>query len=117
MVSPGEEDPVPPQDAAADDLRLAEAFDALQRTTHLQVTRVEHRWAGLRTFAPDRAPVVGFDPQAEGFFWLAGQGGFGVQTAPAMARLAADLCLGRSHDWPQGLVDNVSPARLAGAAA
>ena len=56
--------------------------------------RVEHSWAGLRTFAPDRTPVAGFEPRAEGFFWLAGQGGYGVQTAPALARLAAALLTG-----------------------
>jgi D-arginine dehydrogenase len=55
------------------------------------VSRIAHSWAGLRSFAPDRVPVVGFDPRGEGFFWLAGQGGYGIQTAPAMARLAAGL--------------------------
>jgi D-arginine dehydrogenase len=60
-----------------------------------KVERVERSWAGLRSFAPDRRPVYGFDPAAPGFFWFAGQGGFGIQTAPAAAKLAADLLLGR----------------------
>ena len=59
-----------------------------------RVDRVEHRWAGLRSFAPDRLPVYGFDAQVPGFFWFAGQGGFGIQTAPAAAELGAGLLLG-----------------------
>ena len=55
------------------------------------VSRISHRWAGLRTSPPDKSPVVGPDPDARGFFWLAGQGGYGIQTAPAMARTAAGL--------------------------
>ena len=72
--------------------------------------RVEHRWAGLRSFAPDRLPVYGFDPQSPRFFWFAGQGGFGIQTAPAAADLAARLLTGRGS----GAVDPAaySPARL-----
>ena len=62
------------------------------------MTRVERRWAGLRSFAPDRLPVYGFAPDAPGFFWCAGQGGFGIQTAPAGAAIAASLLLGRTPD-------------------
>ena len=63
------------------------------------VERIERSWAGLRSFAPDRIPVYGFDPDAPGFFWCAGQGGFGIQTSPAAARLAASILLGdRPHD-------------------
>jgi len=58
-----------------------------------EITRVEHKWAGLRSFAPDRLPVIGRDPDQPEFFWLAGQGGFGIQTAPAVAKLAASLLL------------------------
>jgi D-arginine dehydrogenase len=102
MVSPADETPVPPCDIQPDELDVAIAVDQLEAATTLEVTRVERRWAGLRTFAPDRLPVVGFDAQAEGFFWLAGQGGYGIQTAPAMADLAAAL-----------LLDDRVPAALA----
>ena len=63
-----------------------------------RIEAVERRWAGLRSFAPDRLPVYGFDPKREGFFWFAGQGGYGIQTAPAAARLAAQIILGRPRD-------------------
>jgi D-arginine dehydrogenase len=94
MVSPADEDPVEPHDAWPDDMVLAEGLDRYERAVTVPVTRVERSWAGLRTFAPDRTPVVGFDPAAEGFFWLAGQGGYGIQTAPALSRLAGDLLTG-----------------------
>ena len=74
----------------------------------MTVRRVVHKWAGLRTFAPDRHPVAGFAPDAPGFFWLAGQGGFGLQTSPAMAQIVAALIGGTP--WP---VPAVRPAELA----
>jgi D-arginine dehydrogenase len=95
MLSPCEATPVEPHDAWADDLKLAEAVEACQAAIDHEVTRLERTWGGLRTFAPDGDPVAGFDPVAEGFFWLAGQGGYGIQTSAAMARLAAALVLGR----------------------
>jgi D-arginine dehydrogenase len=91
MLSPAEEEPVEPHDAWADDLRLAEAAAALEQMLDLRVQRLERTWGGLRTFARDGLPVVGFDRDAEGFFWLAGQGGYGIQTSPALSRLAAAL--------------------------
>lgn len=91
LVSPSEEDPVEPHDAFPDDMTLAEGLDRFQQAVTFPVTRVERSWAGLRTFAPDRTPVVGFDPSAEGFFWLAGQGGYGIQTAPGLSLLAGSL--------------------------
>jgi D-arginine dehydrogenase len=94
MLSPAEEEPVEPHDAWADDLRLAEAAAGLERLVDMNVQRLERTWGGLRTFAPDGLPVVGFDPDAEGFFWLAGQGGYGIQTSPALSRLAAVLVAG-----------------------
>jgi D-arginine dehydrogenase len=94
MVSPADEDSVEPHDAWPDDMVLAEGLDRYERAVTVPVTRVERSWAGLRTFAPDRTPVVGIDPAAEGFFWLAGQGGYGIQTAPALSRLAGDLLTG-----------------------
>jgi D-arginine dehydrogenase len=72
---------------------------------------VERSWAGLRTFAPDRTPVVGFDPAAEGFFWLAGQGGYGIQTAPALSRLAGDLLTGGDGSRVD-VVAALAPGRL-----
>lgn len=74
---------------------LAEGLDRYERAVTAPVTRVERSWAGLRTFAPDKTPVAGYDPRAEGFFWLAGQGGYGIQTAPALSLLAARLVRAR----------------------
>jgi D-arginine dehydrogenase len=116
MLSPAEEDPVEPHDAWADDLKLAEAAAGLERLVDMSVQRLERTWGGLRTFAPDGLPVVGFDPAAEGFFWLAGQGGYGIQTSPALSRLAAALIAGR--DVPADLAREqitraaLSPARF-----
>lgn len=96
MLSSAEEDPMEPHDAWADDMRLAEAVERLEATIDMKVQRLERTWGGLRTFAPDGLPVVGFDPDAAGFFWLAGQGGYGIQTSPALSRLAAALLTGRA---------------------
>ncbi|MBC2670821.1 NAD(P)/FAD-dependent oxidoreductase [Novosphingobium piscinae] len=90
-LSPHDETPCPPCDAAPDDLDVALAIARLEGVVDWTVGRVEHRWAGLRTFAPDRLPVYGLAPDAPGFMWFAGQGGFGIQTAPAAARLGAAL--------------------------
>ncbi|WP_282610067.1 FAD-binding oxidoreductase [Pelagibius sp. Alg239-R121] len=91
FVSPADEDPVEPHDVFADDMVLAEGLHRFETATSVEVTRVLRSWAGLRTFAPDRTPVVGFDPSAENFFWLAGQGGYGIQTSPAISQVAAAL--------------------------
>lgn len=118
LLSPADEQPVEPCDAQPEELDVAIAVDRVQQATTLEVQRVEHRWAGLRSFAPDRVPVVGFAPNAPGFFWLAGQGGYGVQTAPALSRVAAALVTG--NDIPidireAGLdPDVLSPARFLG---
>jgi len=95
MVSPAEEIKVEPHDAFVDDLVLAEGIDRYQQMVNINVTRVEHSWAGLRTFAPDRVPVVGYDPRVSGFFWLAGQGGYGIETSPALSIIAAALLTGK----------------------
>jgi len=91
LISPADETPGEPGDAYPDDLDIAIAVDRVQRALDIDVRRVGHSWAGFRTFSPDRAPVVGFDPEAAGFFWCAGQGGYGIQTSPALARTAAAL--------------------------
>jgi D-arginine dehydrogenase len=93
LVSSADATPVEPHDAQADDMAIAEGVERLMQATTLTVRRVEHSWAGLRTFAPDGVPVVGFDPWAQGFFWLVGQGGYGIQSAPALAETAASLIL------------------------
>lgn len=95
LVSPADETPVQPCDAQPDEFDIAVAIDRIEQVTTLQINRVTHRWAGLRTFAPDKTPVVGWDDRASGFFWLAGQGGYGIQTAPALSELAAACVLGR----------------------
>ncbi len=113
IVSPSEEDPVPPQDAWPDDLTLAGGLDRYQAFVTAPVTRPLASWAGLRTFSPDRVPVVGFAPGAPGFFWLAGQGGYGFQTAPAMADLAAALIGGRAPALDSATRQALSPARFS----
>lgn len=113
MVSPADETPSEPTDAQPEELDVAIAVDRFETLTGTRVQKVGRRWAGLRTFVPDHAPVIGFDGEAPGFFWLAGQGGFGVMTAPGAARLASALMSGRRPDDDlAGLEDAVSPARL-----
>lgn len=90
-LSPHDETPTVACDTAPEELDVALAIDRLQQVVDWEVHRVEHKWAGLRSFAPDRKPVIGPDPQIPSFFWLAGQGGFGIQTAPAAAKLAASM--------------------------
>lgn len=97
-LSPHDETPSGPCDAAAEELAVAEAIDRFERVVEWKVLAVERRWAGLRSFAPDRLPVYGRDPRTEGFAWFAGQGGYGIQTAPAAARLAAQDLLGLERD-------------------
>ncbi len=94
LGSPCDETEMPPQDAQPDEMDVAICADKIMRATTLEIKRIEHKWAGLRTFAPDGVPVVGYEADAPGFFWLAGQGGYGIQTSPAMARTAAALALG-----------------------
>lgn len=95
LVSPANEDLSVPTDAQPEELDIAHAVHFAEQALELQIGKIDHSWAGLRSFVEDRGPVIGFDPQAEGFFWIAGQGGFGIQTAPAAGRLAASLILGK----------------------
>lgn len=99
-LSPHDETPTAPCDAAPEEIDIAIAIDRFQQVVGWTITRLETRWAGLRTFAPDRLPVIGPDPLNPTFFWLAGQGGFGIQTAPAVAQLAAAVLLEESFDAP-----------------
>jgi len=96
LASPADETPSPPCDAQPDEYDVAVLVDRLTRVTTLQVPRIHARWAGLRSFVADKTIVAGFDAQAAGFFWLAGQGGYGIQTAPAVARAAAALIGGEA---------------------
>jgi len=94
LLSPADETPVDPCDAQPDELDIAIGVDRVQAALDIEVRRIHRSWAGLRTFAPDRTPVIGYDPDIPQFFWCAGQGGYGIQTAPAMARTAAALAQG-----------------------
>jgi D-arginine dehydrogenase len=94
FLSPADETPCEPTDAQPEEWDIAAAVDRIERATTLEVRRLKARWAGLRTFAPDRTPVVGYSAAVPAFFWLAGQGGYGIQTAPALSRAAAALVLG-----------------------
>ena len=95
-LSPHDESPSAPCDAAPEELDVATAIDRFEQVLDWPIAALEHKWAGLRSFAPDRLPVYGFDPAVPGLFWFAGQGGFGIQTAPAAAELALGLLLGKN---------------------
>lgn len=94
MVSPVDMAPSEPCDAQADELETAIAIDRIHTFTTMEVRTISHKWGGLRTFAPDHEPVIGPDPEAESFIWLAGQGGNGVMGSAAAARLAASSAIG-----------------------
>ncbi|WP_343116670.1 FAD-dependent oxidoreductase [Ostreiculturibacter nitratireducens] len=112
IVSPAEEHLMDPHDAWADDMVLAEGLARYEEMVTEPVTRLLASWAGLRTFAPDRVLVIGQDPVEPAFFWLAGQGGYGFQTAPAASRLAADLIGGGAPELDATTVAALSPARF-----
>jgi D-arginine dehydrogenase len=109
-LSPHDETPCPACDAAPEELDVALAIDRFEHVVDWRIEAVEHKWAGLRSFAPDRLPVYGFDARVPGFFWFAGQGGFGIQTAPAAARLGAQLLLGLPGD---AMTETLDPALYA----
>jgi D-arginine dehydrogenase len=112
FASPMDEVPTDPCDAQPEEYDVALAAFRVEERTTMEVKRVQHRWAGLRTFAPDRRPVVGYDANAAGFFWLVGQGGFGLQTSPVMAAITASLIAGTP--WPLDSVaaEELSPLRF-----
>jgi D-arginine dehydrogenase len=112
FASPMDEVPSDPTDAQPDEYEVALAAHRIEERTIVRVGRIHSKWAGLRTFAPDKHPAVGFAPDAEGFFWLAGQGGFGLQTSPAMAAIAASLIAGDA--WPVADVsrEELGPGRF-----
>ncbi|MGI9452531.1 MAG: NAD(P)/FAD-dependent oxidoreductase, partial [Geminicoccaceae bacterium] len=105
--SPADETPMPPSDVQPEELDVALAIDRIERATEWQIKRVTRRWAGLRSFVADKTPVVGRDASKPSFFWLAGQGGYGIQTSPAIARVAFALATG------QDLPDDIQRTGLA----
>jgi D-arginine dehydrogenase len=109
-LSPHDEIETDPCDAAPEEMDIAIAIDRFEQVVDWPITRVERSWAGLRSFAPDRVPVYGFDVREPGFFWCAGQGGFGIQTAPAAAKLASALLLGEA---PEAMVENIEPGNYS----
>lgn len=112
LVSPSEEHPMDPFDAYADDMVLAEGLARYQELVTAPVTRPETTWAGLRSFAPDRALVLGRDTTRPDFIWCAGQGGYGFQTAPAASALLADILADRTPELNAATVAALSPARF-----
>ncbi|NIZ14057.1 FAD-binding oxidoreductase, partial [Phaeobacter sp. HF9A] len=112
-VPPADAEPVPPQDAWADDMVLAEGLARYEEMVTTPVTRLETSWAGLRSFVPDGVPVLGADPEQPGFWWCAGQGGYGFQSAPAAARLLRDLVAGRSPEIDAATCAALSPERFS----
>jgi len=117
LASPMDETPSEPCDAAPEELDIAIVADRVMQASSIEIRRIEHSWAGLRSFAPDKHPVIGFDSHAPDFFWLAGQGGFGFQTSDAAAIAAEALLCGLG--WPEQLAareiapEALSPGRFA----
>ncbi len=115
MISPEDSHPSAPCDARPEDIDIAYAIDRFERATTVSIRRPEHTWAGLRSFVADEMMVAGFDAQVDGFFWLVGQGGFGIKTSPAMSLITGQLARGK--DFPQSVADcglseaDLSPSR------
>jgi D-arginine dehydrogenase len=112
MVTPCDETPMPPHDVQPDELDVAIGIDRMQQALSIDVRRVEHAWAGLRTFSPDRNFAFGFDHSAPGFFWCVGQGGYGIQTAPAAGQLAADMVAGRDAGAAASVIAAIDAMRF-----
>jgi glycine/D-amino acid oxidase-like deaminating enzyme len=112
LVSPAEEEPMEPFDAWPDDMVLAEGLARYEAVVTEPVTRLETSWAGLRTFAPDRSLVLGPEPGSPGFFWSAGQGGYGFQTAPAASACLAAQITGDAQPMPMEVLRALLPARF-----
>ena len=117
FASPMDEVPSDPCDAQPEELEVALAAHRMEERTMVEVKRIHSRWSGLRSFTSDRHPVVGFDPAIDGFLWCAGQGGFGLQTAPALSAIAAALINGSAWPVPGVEPSALDPARFLGQAA
>ena len=113
MVSPADKTPMHAHDVQPDELDIAVAIDRMQQALDIDVRRVERAWAGLRTFTPDGSLAFGWAPDAAGFFWCVGQGGYGIQTSPAAGRLCADLILARDPGEAGEIVAAINPARFS----
>ncbi len=111
MVSPADEILSYPHDVQPEKIDIATGIDRMQRALDIQIRRVEHSWAGLRTFTPDGSLAFGWG--AEGFFWCLGQGGYGIQTSPAAGQLGAALILGRDPGAAAPAVPLIDPNRFA----
>src|SRR5262249_31073158 len=94
LGSPADETPSAPTDAQPEEIDVAITVERLERATTMRVGRIIRKWAGLRSFVADRVPVIGYDPEVEGYYWLAGQGGYGIETSAGLARCAASLAAG-----------------------
>ena len=112
MVSPADETDMDPHDVQPDEMDVAIAIDRMQQALDIEVRRVEHSWAGLRTFTPDRSLAFGWAPDAPGFFWCVGQGGYGIQTSPAAGKLVADVIAGRDPGPAGAILPAIDPARF-----
>jgi len=113
LVSPADQTPMHAHDVRPDELDIALGIDRMQVALAIEVRRVEHSWAGLRTFTPDHSLAFGWDAAADGFFWCVGQGGYGIQTSPAAGQLAADLIVGRGPGAARDVVPAVDPRRFS----
>lgn len=112
MVSPADETPTYPHDVQPEEIDVAIGIDRMQQALDITVLRVEHSWAGLRTFTPDGSLAFGWDTIKQGFFWCVGQGGYGIQTSPAAGRLAADLVLGFDPGEAAPALTLIDPSRF-----
>ncbi len=118
LISPADETPSPACDAQPDEMDIAICVDRIETAFDVSIRRIENKWAGLRSFVADKCPVAGFSPKVDGFVWLAGQGGYGIQTSPALGRFTAALVLGKPI--PQDILDQglnpaaIAPGRLQG---
>ena len=101
LASPADETDSPPCDAQPEEIDIALTVERLEKATNLKIKNIEHKWAGLRSFYPDRTPVVGEDNNNSGFFWLAGQGGYGIMTSPSISKILESLITGKK--WPKKL--------------
>ena len=113
-ASPADETPSIPHDCHPDDLDVAIGIDRIQKATNFKFNNIEHKWSGLRTFVKDKSPVIGYENVFKNFYWLAAQGGYGIQTAPALAEISANLILSKKHDFylKDSTLHNISIERI-----
>ncbi len=112
LASPADETDSPPCDSQPEEIDVAITIDRIENATNFKIEKIDHKWAGLRSFFPDRTPVVGEDPHIPGFYWLAGQGGYGIQTSPGISKIIECLITGKK--WPEYLTNNlITPETLS----